>query len=611
MRTGILLFFLLFLADPALAQAPATLEPPADDNAPPMEPAPAPGAPAAGENPFPEIAPPGVPEPVPVPQPEVQPQPEPPPPPPDFPVPTAAPYERPDLSVPLVIAADCGMNETEVSGLMQDLGLLVRNFPDDPRITQKLRARAISFALSLQPGHRDMVVANGQLARGITPRLLPVDGPLTTGMLAARLHARAVQLLQKGSTGAARSGRLTLALAAALNWDYAPELAAEVPPEEDLWLERLPAVVVPAGPTHTVQLEQASVRVMIPSLGFLGIQLIPSRLTARKDVKEFRVALATGVPDNDARWEYARTWLARRYPEWPGGCIATVQYPGALPPAVGGLIRAVLADRYLAGAVTHPETVLACGLSEDGAIVSTTDPVVALNAAISHQGTPVRLVLAAEDEEVLLNWIIADRRRWEKFCRVTVLTAATLQDVIGLTERKHAALLDRALQKFDSLKLNPPSAQRMKSPEVLKGLEEAATLHPRHFSASILNRIARGNLPKQFTMARSLALLEPLHQRALNADATRPESNLTVTVFGSILDELAKNRPMLQPGLLEWAREITEMARLRDRYLLRPPTDTPSREQMRSTLAKQRERTGKSRLSAYQHAGIPVPGGVR
>ena len=55
-----------------------------------------------------------------------------------------------------------------------------------------------------------------------------------------------------------------------------------------------------------------------------------------------------------------------------------MQYPGVLPPAVGGLIRAVLADRYLAGAVTHPETVLACGLSEEGAIVSTTDPVAAL-----------------------------------------------------------------------------------------------------------------------------------------------------------------------------------------------------------------------------------------
>lgn len=544
-------------------------------------------------------------------QPEPVPQPQPPPPPPDFPVVSVAPYERPDLSVPLVIAADCGMDEAEIPRLMEDLGLLVRNFPDDPRITQKLRARAISFALSLRPGHRDMMVANGQLARGIPPRLLPVDGPLTTGMLSARLHERAVQLLQKGSTGAARSGRLVLALAAALNWDYAAELAAVVPEDEDLWLERLPAVVVPDGPAHTVHLEQASVRVMIPSLGLLGIQLIPSRLAGRKDAAEFRVALTSGVPDNDPRWAYARTWLARRYPEWPGGCIATVQYPGFLPPAVGGLIRAVLADRYLAGAVTHPETVLACGLSEEGTIVSTTDPVAALDAAISHQGTPVRLVLAAEDEEVLLNWIVSDRRRWEKFCRVTVLTASTLQDVIALTERKHAALLDRALQKFDSLKLNPPAAARMRDPEVLKGLEEVATLHPRHLSASILHRMARGALPKQFTIARSLSMLESLHQRTLHANATRPDSSLTVTVFGNILDELAKNRPMLQPALLEWAREITEMARLRDRYLLRPPPDKASREAMQDSLRKQRQHTEKSRTSAYRQAGVQLPGGAR
>src|ERR1043165_2165549 len=88
---------------------------------------------------------------------------------------TAVEYRRPDLQAPLFDALTLPLPAQQVEEVMQALLLIARNLPDRDTVNNRLRSHALAVALRLSPDDRSSVVANGQLARGVTPSPLAVN----------------------------------------------------------------------------------------------------------------------------------------------------------------------------------------------------------------------------------------------------------------------------------------------------------------------------------------------------------------------------------------------------------------------------------------------------
>ena len=131
-------------------------------------------------------------------------------------------YQRPDLTARIFDAAAAKLSPEQTDAIVRDLVLIARNFPDNIRITHRVRSRALAVALRLSPDDRAAVVANGQLARGMVPAPVPCDPPASLGGIAARLRDVAMPMIEAPENAARQLALLLLDLCTTLDPPAAP-----------------------------------------------------------------------------------------------------------------------------------------------------------------------------------------------------------------------------------------------------------------------------------------------------------------------------------------------------------------------------------------------------
>ena len=496
-------------------------------------------------------------------------------------------YQRPDLTARIFDAAAAKLSPEQTDAIVRDLVLIARNFPDNIRITHRVRSRALAVALRLSPDDRAAVVANGQLARGMVPAPVPCDPPASLGGIAARLRDVAMPMIEAPENAARQLALLLLDLCTTLD----PRLRREIAPLTYMvaprWPESQPPAPAFVEPPRGFQLTEAAARVLMPGLkdGQLQILTVQARATPLEGKKGLRVVLPPALlqameakggeglrAQVQGRMTALRAALRLRHESWPDGWAVEFSADGpptALPQFFAGMALAL--DALLAGEPIDPSLLLAAGADEEGRLIPIMSPGELLPAAALTESA-ASIVLPRRAADDIADWLLLHPDQWPLLFRVTLHRTADLTDALSLSKQAHAAKLAQALAAFNEIagrlrKAGDPLAELRKAETIAK-LREIVAWHAGHLSASALLSVAEP-APSTLSLRASLARIDALAQPILSTDRKafplhKPKPVLEKSSFLKASEEL-QSAKLLNPGVRAYVGELVTLAKLLDR----------------------------------------------
>ena len=530
-------------------------------------------------------------------------------------------YQRPDLDAPLLDVAALSITAEQSEAILCELTLIARNFPDTPRVTHRIRTRALGLALRLKPDDRAAVVANGQLARGILPAPLPCDPVATPDGTAARLYEAALPLLDSPANATRQLALLLCDLALQLD----PRLRRRIAPLTYLvtpdWHDPAAAAAPALDAPRTFTLREATARILLPGLkeGQLQFLTVTATVAPAREKKGLRVVLPEPLiqamkqqkggkeltEQTNQRMTALRAALRLRHESWPEGWTvvftATGGPPTALPQLYAGI--ALTLDALLAGEPLDPNLLLAAALDPGGRLHPVIPAAQLIPAAALTHSPP--LILSAAAASDVSDWLLLNPDQWPLLYRLTLHSAADLPEALALVRGSRAPRLAQSLTAFDQLtarlRAAADSLTELRKPESIAQLRDITTWHARHLSAAALLTVAVP-APSTLSIRGSLARIDQLAAPILSTDRRRyalhlPRGALEKSEFAKSAEALQSAR-QLHPSVRPYLQELLALAKLLDRaqgwraYLTEggppdPPAVATQRQQaaaMRATL---------------------------
>ena len=535
-------------------------------------------------------------------------------------------YRRPDLKAPLFDALTLPLKPAEVEAAMLQLLLVARNLPDSAAVNHRLRAHALAVALRLNPNDRSAVVANGQLARGVTPSPVPVGSPPKPDSIAHRLFSLAFPLLSDPEKSARDFSLLLLDIARQLDPGLQPRIFPFTYGATPEWFDSRSAPLLLDAPP-TFQLLQAEVRVLLPSLDKDRLRTVTVRAVARPAPKQKGLklvlpeALRREIDDRDPKKEplrleverrmtALRTSLRLRHEVWPEGWIVEISVPDAeaktLPQLFAGM--ALTMDSLLGRTKLEANGLLAAGMDTEGKLRSVL-PVEELLAAAAILDPPPIIVLPPDAGEQIDDWLILHPDQWPLLFRLTLHRVPAIADAMALLTTTRAPMLERALISFAEVatRLRSSSEPRaeLRRPETIAALRQILSWHPQHLSASGLLRVAAGGAPS-LSVNGSLLYIDRVALCVLSTDRQKfplhlPRPRFDKSDFGKAGDAVSTAMKIIHPAIRPYAEQVIILARMLDRvaghwnaYLKKDgPPDPPE-------ISRQRNRVSEMRATLHK-----------
>jgi hypothetical protein len=525
-----------------------------------------------------------------------------------LPVPAVAqlpPPPRYERTAPLALRAEtltATLGKDGVGTLVQDLLAVARR---QLALPPALRSRCVAMVLSIRPGERDALVADGQLSR--LPDYRP-PAPLSEAE-AEQVHARIRSAAERLALSAHPDGVAMAAALADLSWppdagdalraltygirpDWQPLLLAE--PREDAESGDLPT------------LTNASLRALLPGPqpAILTVTATAEPMPPQESAAPARISLPSPVSENDAAARLTAL-LRPRHAPWPTGWEARISLSPAPPRSHASLFAAAFAaaDGLLSGEAADPACVIALALDDNGVPVPVAAPEVILSSC-ARSGVR-HVILPSSSVAALTDWLLLNPTEWPLLLEVGLHTARSAADVIALSREQLAPLLLKADRQYDvtvaPLRGKPDALTLLRSPAVIRSLEEVTQWHSQHLSAQFLLRIANRSAGGALSPAASLREIEarsgglrPQPKGALR----KGQRGLRKTPFGKAWDDLNAIRGKVHPETREYCGEMLELARLLDRYAGKwPPDNTRPYPDEPPEVTRQRQRLSRIRAN--------------
>lgn len=497
-------------------------------------------------------------------------------------------YQRPDLGAPLFNAEECGLNAEQTDALLRALVIIARNFPDSAEVSHRLRARALAVALRLKPDDRAAVVANGQLARGITPAPLSGVAEPTPEGVARTLFDLAAPLSQAEENEGRQLGGLLLDLAVSLDSRLRRKVSVLTYLVKPDWRETKTAGAVLEAP-RTFQLQSATARVIVPGPpgGALQWLTVQAKAMPAEDRKGLRVTLPPALlqamsAKNGAdlrtrveqRMTALRTALRARHVSWPEGWSVEFEASGGPPDGLPALFAgmALTLDALLSGEPLDDRYVLAAGMDATGLLHPVMPAGDLLTAAAQSTPAPV-LILPARSAEEVTDWLLLNPEAWPVLAGVTLHQSVDLNGAMVLSRQMRAPRLTQALASFDEvavrIKLANDPLIELRKPENVARLREVVTWHAGHLSAAALLRVAEPGTAV-LSVRGSLARIDVIARGILSTDRKKyplhgVRGPLAKSVFFTAGEELLANVKMLHPDVRGYAAEVVALGKMLDR----------------------------------------------
>ncbi len=534
---------------------------------------------------------------------------------------SAPAYLRPDLEAGLFDALSVPLAPGGVEGVMRELRFIARNLPPGGGVTPEVRSRALGIALRLRPDDRAAVVANGQLARGITPE--PLEGvSATAAETGARLYKLAFPLLSAPEKAGRDLALYLLDLALTLNPELQPRIFEFTYGARPRWpAGHLTPPLLDSPPGF--QLLKAEARVVLPGLekgelrtftvqaearpvpGQKGLQLnLPDAMKREMgDPRDLRKKAFR--EDVERRMEKLRAILRLRHEVWPEGWAVDISFPEAqtraLPQVFTGM--ALVVDSLLSSEPLEAGGVVAAAGDLEGRMQAVL-PLEELLPAAARLETSSVLVMPPESGAQIDDWLLLHREQWPLLYRLTLHRAPTVTDAMALLETGRAPMLERAVNLFAEvaarLRATREPLTELRRPETVADLKQIVLWHPRHLSAAALLSVAAGGNPT-LTPAGSLEYIDRLARNVLSTDRKRfplhvPPPKFQKSDFGKSGDALQAAMKLLHPSVQPYAQQVLSLARMLDRSAGRWKLADINKGQPDPPEVKiQRERTAKAR----------------
>lgn len=496
-------------------------------------------------------------------------------------------YHRPDLDAPLFDSAGLKLSAEHIGNIVKEMTLIARNCRDSPAVDHRLRAHALAIALRLRPDDWACVVANGQLARGVTPSPLPVEVTVTPEGTAQRLLTIALPMLGEPQNASRQLALLLLDLARCLDAGLTPQISQLTYAATPDWHDaRSPASAL--ADTPGLRLQKARVRVLLPGLeeGQLRILTVSASASPASPRKGLIVVLPESLrgemkgkeplrQEVERRAAAMRAVLRRRHESWPAGWRVEFEFSAGktapLPQAFAGM--QVTMDCLLSGVAPDPRCLIAAGVDEAGKLCRVMSVAELLPAAMQEQAGGM-LVLPADAAEEVIDWLLTHPDQWPVLYHVTLHRAGGAADLMALAKSRRAGMLERSLALFDDVASRLIAASdplaALRRPETVAQLREITDMHPHHLSASVLLKMATRYLPAFLSVKASLALVDQIARGVLSTDRSKHPLHLRPpqfqkSEFGQEADAITGARAQLHPTLRNYVTELITLAKMLDR----------------------------------------------
>lgn len=527
-------------------------------------------------------------------------------------------YPRPDLNVPLFDPLQVLLDPRVVEEVVRDLDAIARNFPDHPGVNHALRAHALAVALRLKPEDRSCLIANGQLARGVTPAPLPAQPAAAAEDVAARLMRTAQELQEAAQNDAQVLARLLFDIAGRLDPYLKPVIMPLTYGATPLWPAPRPDSLAAAAVVE-LKLRTADARVLLPGLQDGQLRILTVHADARPDPGHTGIKLALpaalqkAMQEKDRqplrdevqrRADGLRSLLQRRHEAWPDGWIVQINVPDAsaldLPPLFAGAALAL--DALISGSPPDPQCILAAGLDAEGRLVPAMAVEQLLPAAALQQTTRL-LILPDEMDSPLSDWLYLTPSQWPLLYHITLHRAPAIGDAMALNRATRAPKLVQSISRFNEVAARLRSAgnplAELRRPETTAALQEVVAWHPHHLSAAALLSVTAGG-PATLTPKGSLRQIDALARCVLSTDRRRyplhvPPPRFKKSEFGEAMDALKAAQRQWHPSVRAYVAEVELLAKMLDRakgrwkaYLNKGPIEPPEISRQRSAAASLR-----------------------
>jgi hypothetical protein len=545
------------------------------------------------------------------------------------PEPPAQKYRRPNLAAEILDLSKLALPQELKDALVMQIGLLVRNFPEEKRVTPLWKARLLSIALRLAPEDRDSIVANGQLARGVLPK--PVEAPeaVTLESLSAHFIRIGEFLLNASNDPASPESQLALYLLdtaafldpknrsihellkeelQGLKWDslvLAPERGERMSDEElaDLRLARS---------TVTVLLS-ANTPPKLQTISTAAVKLPPS---------ERKIALQLVLPEDPSRTLEAqlpamRSLLRNRAEHWPAGwkieLHPTSAMPVGQPAAVLGM--ALCLDSMILGNALDPTMVVASGIQFPAGTMKEMGSLETFLANTKAVPAERWVITGEPDWSEIGDFLLLYPERARELIRLQWVVARSFGEAAALLQQNRAPLLQRNLDQAAEL-LAQARAQGLgigRQEATRKSIESLLAVAPNLPGIRLLQWVAEKKLPEQLSAKGSLRILRSMGVPMLEAGTkqyptrTQWADKLNPTPWAVARNKVDRIRPRLHPVTRAYADALTDLGRIYDAVVLYPPASPVGKADVDRKIGEARRKLRDAYREFRRHYPQPPP----
>lgn len=546
-------------------------------------------------------------------------------------------YLRPNLSPQVWDVTAANLTSQKCELLAENLILLVRNFPAEKALNLEWKSRILSLALRLKPGNRDGLVANGQLARGVTPKPNETDPPARLDVIVASLLKLSIELFgdQSDKTTAAYVLGLHL-LDIATHLDPTNKVVLDIrlkdaPPL--LWKK----LVVPSKGKAVseelpdLRLAAGAVRLVLRNRGLdkepgkpIEKFVSGSMSAAAKRVEgNARASLQVVLPpDADSEMELImsaiRKLLIKRHSHWPAGWRVTMEAVEVKPSGQPAVYLGVgmLLDSLIGGQRMDEKVLVACGLDPESGI---TVPLMSLESLITFaSGKPETvsnvLIISEQSLESAHDFLLLNRERAIDLFQLNLCVAKNFAECMELASVSRPQLLQQNLDRFEPFVaiLKTKGVNGLRTPEIRKEINIIVEQNPNLFSMRLMRSLALGQIPTKLSRSGSLKQIHSYAGPILQAGSTsyplkRVQSTATGTPWSKARSQIERLRPILSADVRPYADTLSDLAKSYDTWIDKPPTTSAGWNDLKRAVSDQRARMEQARSTMFSPAGQGNP----
>ena len=478
-------------------------------------------------------------------------------------------YPRPDLTPAALDLRDVQLDDARREALMEILRTMARNYPADPALSMEWRARILALALRVQPEDRSSLVANGQLARGVRPRLHPDPAKRDLRTLTSVLLQFTSDLLKEETDPHSPASQLALHLL---------DLTAHLNPANravfNLFMQdALPLAwkkMVPNGeaarrpddeeiPDLLLTRAQVSILVRGSKPGewtTATVTATAEKLPTASPRKPLELHLPVEIKgDLEKHLAELRKLLKTRIPKWPSGWSITINSAPPIPmdqPAALLGIGLVL-HSLITGIDTDPNVHFLCGLDPAPGHITRFLDLADIPHAASPWNPETLLVLPEIFTDEINDLRIAQPDHYAALRKLNLYMASNLQECASLASATRPPALERGLHQFLQVQgeFKPGVPATVRTPAMQARLESILNFCPRYLSPRLYLEDTFKTPPTMLSLKGSLAILNQMGHPILKAGTkrfpirSRWADKLDATPWAKAKGQIERLRPRL------------------------------------------------------------------